>query len=423
MRAYHVSLEARMIDVRIPAVDRDILRRLAERLRFASESEDNLRKIGLWSAINSLNSGTPVILTSPEGAWGEILPEAAMECVHPLARAWEYQLRVLLTHHEVIRDDRPLEACLDIGWSMDGGSFGVEIPHLQGESRGSYVWDPPIKDLARDLSLLKFREPVVDRTRTMSEIAEAESVFEGILRVRLRGPHFWTNGLTGDVIKLIGLERMMFLMYDDPEGLHRLMAWKRDEQAHYLSILEQENLLTLNNASDMIASGGIGWTSELPGAGFDGVIRLSDLWGFAESQETVGVSPAMFDEFVFPYQKPILERYGLNCYGCCEGVEKRLDTILKIPRLRRVSVSPWADQEACAQKLGRQVVFSRKPNPSPVCTGFNETEIREDLRRTLRIAGKLNLEIILKDTHTVQNDRTRIPRWVEIAREESNKLA
>ena len=36
-----------------------------------------------------------------------------------------------------------------------------------------------------------------------------------------------------------------------------------------------------------------------------------------------------------------LETFGLNCYGCCEGVHLRIDAILKdVPRLRRVSVAP-----------------------------------------------------------------------------------
>jgi hypothetical protein len=126
----------------------------------------------------------------------------------------------------------------------------------------------------------------------------------------------------------------------------------------------------------------------------------------------------MFAEFVFPYQLPLLERFGLNCYGCCEPVDRRLDAILSIPRLRRISVSPWSDQDICAERIGKRFVYSRKPNPAHVCSGFNERAVREDLRSTLRYSSGLNLEIVLKDTHTVQFDRTRIPRWVAIAREE-----
>jgi len=43
-------------------------------------------------------------------------------------------------------------------------------------------------------------------------------------------------------------------------------------------------------------------------------LRTIDIWGFAEIQETVGVSPEMSKEFIFPYQKEILKLFGLNCY-------------------------------------------------------------------------------------------------------------
>ena len=51
-------------------------------------------------------------------------------------------------------------------------------------------------------------------------------------------------------------------------------------------------------------------------------VRTMDMWGFTESQETVRVSPKMVGEFVFPYQRPLQERFGLNCYGCCEPLDK-----------------------------------------------------------------------------------------------------
>ncbi len=82
-----------------------------------------------------------------------------------------------------------------------------------------------------------------------------------------------------------------------------------------------------------------------------------DMWGFGESQETTQVSPSMFEEFIFPYQLPILERFGLNCYGCCEPLNKRWYLIKKIPRLRRVSISPWADLHDMAEKLGSNYIY------------------------------------------------------------------
>jgi len=72
-----------------------------------------------------------------------------------------------------------------------------------------------------------------------------------------------------------------------------------------------------------------------------------------------------------------------------------------------------------AAQLGRDYVYCRKPLPTLVCgPTFDEEGIRADLRATLTVAGHLNLQIILKDTHTVHHEPGRIGRWVQLAREE-----
>ncbi len=77
-----------------------------------------------------------------------------------------------------------------------------------------------------------------------------------------------------------------------------------------------------------------------------------------------------------------------------------------------------------AAELGTDVVYSRKVNPAQVSTSiFNEDAIRDDLRKTLDIARGCRLELIMKDVHTVNNDPRRLPRWVEIAREEAESAA
>ena len=72
--------------------------------------------------------------------------------------------------------------------------------------------------------------------------------------------------------------------------------------------------------------------------------------------------------------------------------------------------------------LEKKYIFSRKPNPSPVCAGFDEEAIRNDLAFSMSIYKDVNMEIILKDTHTVQNQPERLSRWVEIARQEYDKV-
>jgi hypothetical protein len=251
----------------------------------------------------------------------------------------------------------------------------------------------------------------------------ANELFGDLLPARIRGRAWWSSALTFEAIKLFGLETLMLAPYDQPEGFHRLMKWLSDQHLRFLNWLESEALLSQWNEDDYVGSGGVAYTSELPqpDARPDKPVRLIDIWGFDESQETVGMSPQMFEEFVLPYQMPALAKFGLNSYGCCEPMHDRIDSVLKAPRIRRVSVSPWADQRIMAEKLGCKYVFSRKPNPTQICLSFNEDLIRQDIATTLAIAGEGSLEIIMKDTHTVQNEPWRIERWIQIALDEVDK--
>jgi hypothetical protein len=59
----------------------------------------------------------------------------------------------------------------------------------------------------------------------------------------------------------------------------------------------------------------------------------------------------MVDEFILPYQMQILEKFGLNYYGCCEAMDYKFDIIKKIHNLRKVSVSPFTNVKIAAEKL------------------------------------------------------------------------
>lgn len=404
--------------------DCNILRALAGKVREVAELPEMEERKRRWYRHNALKPERPLILCFPEGAWQELLPPDVLQCENAQLREWEMNLRSKIYWWEHIRDDNTLEPWFDISWHIQSSDYGVPVQTTYGENRGSYVWDPPIKNLEKDVERLHFRKLSVNREFTMQCFSLTNEIFGDILPPRIRGSFWWTVGLTWEAIRLIGLENFMLYMYTQPENLHKLMAWLRDEHMHFITWFEEEHLLSVNNENGYTGSGGVAYTHELPQKDWEkGMsVRLLDLWGFAESQETVGVSPQMFGDFVFPYQLPLLEKFGLNCYGCCEPIEKRWEYISKIPNLRRVSVSPWSDQEVVAEQLGKNYIFSRKPNPSMICVSFNEQGIRKDIRTTLDIAGNGVLEIIMKDTHTVQNEPSRISRWVEIALEEAESL-
>lgn len=405
--------------------DRDILRRLAERKVAIAADPVNRERRAAWLALDSGHGDRVMVLAEHFGVRDQRRPfSPTLECEGEWACGVEWNLRAEIFAFEELRDDHVVEPVMDVRWRVGTSNFGVEpVVHQGGDEHqmGSRSWEAPIKDLDADFGKLRHRTFSVDRDATLAERDRMEDVFAGILPVRMRTMFFWTMGLTIQAIDLIGLEGLMLAMYDNPDGLHRIMKFLHDDNMAFSRWLEEEGLYTLNNENDYNGSGSMGYTAELPrgGTAESGRVREQDLWVLLESQETVGVGPELFEEFIFPYQLSIAGHFGKVYYGCCEPVHNRWHIVKRIPNLARVSVSPWADQAFLAKAFGRDYVFSRKPNPALISTGdFNEALIREDIRQTLEVTKGNRVEIIMKDVHTLNNEPDRLARWVQIAREE-----
>ena len=85
--------------------------------------------------------------------------------------------------------------------------------------------------------------------------------------------------------------------------------------------------------------------------------------------------------------------------------------------MRAVSVSPWCDKRVIAEKLGRSVIFSRKPKAAPISGANPDWDVlREDVDETLAAARDCNLEIIYRDVYRINGDRARLAKWAQMVR-------
>ena len=399
------------------AGERDLLRDLAERVVEIATLPIQAERARLWKALNALTPERPMILANPQGGWRELVPESALCCEDGIHRRVEAALRAKLCRREQIHDDHPLTDVLAIPWVIEIGDYGLVETRHRTQELGSYRWDPPIKE-ATDLHTLHPRSIRVDHVATRRILGRVQEIVGDVLRVRLQGEVVCRCKLTRDLVHLRGLDQLMYDMYDDPDLVHQMMAFMRDEKLREFEVYEREGVLSLNNGPEHITgSGGIGHTDELPAEGFDGRVRMQDMWCWGESQETVGVGPAQFDEFVLQYQLPILSRFALVDYGCCEPLDQKLDLLIaQIPRLRWVSVSPWADRELAATKLADRYVYVYKPNPSRICSSTPDYDgAQAELCETLEIARGCCVSLIMKDTHTFHHEPHRLTLWTDMA--------
>jgi len=411
-------------DLRVSGREREILRSLAGKVAELAARPEEEQKKKLWTRLNDLEETRPVVFCDPENGWNEIVTQDQIVCEKPLFRVWEMALRKEIFWGEKMGDDRVIEPYFNVPYNYQDTGWGLHEEKIGGEGGGSYTWDAPVKDYEKDFPDLRYPEILVDYESTEKAVSTAREILGDLLEVRLRGVWWWTLGMTWDFITLRGLQNFMLDMYDQPEWVHRMMAFLRDGLMLKLDFLEENGLLALNTEGTYVGSGGFGWTTQLPQKEFNPEkVRTIDMWGFAESQETVGVSSEMFGEFIFPYQKPLLERFGLNCYGCCEPIDPRWHIVKQIPRLRRVSTSPWADRKAMAEMLGREYIVSLKPSPSPLAQPvLTQDFVRKELRRDLEILKDNVVEIIMKDNHTLGGNPENAVQWCRIAREESDRI-
>lgn len=402
----------------IDARERNILRDLAKRVAEVASLPIQAERRRLWISHNKLQSVRPMILVFPEGSWRELLPERALQCEGKKARGIEFLLRARLYYHDHIRDDTVIEKTWVVSKRITNSGWGLEARRIASpEPTGAWGFDPVIRQ-PRDLE--KLRHPVVsyDEAGTQQDLAQAQDLFGDILDVQLKGISHVSFHLMQVYVYLRGLEQVMMDMYDNPQMLHDAMAFLEEGYRGLIRQYVDLDLLSLNNDGTYHSSGGVGYTDELPKPDYDPAhIRPCDMWASAEAQEMAQVSPAMHAEFILPYEKRLLAPFGLNGYGCCEDLTQKLDDVLTIPNLRRISISPFANVERCAEKLGNRYIFSWKPHPAHLVGDFDPDKIRQYIRHTLEVTRGCVVEMILKDTHTCENHPERFTRWTEIAQE------
>jgi hypothetical protein len=414
-----------MMNRTITPTDRTILRQLARQVAEAASDPVMQVRRQRWAAHNSLQSTRPMVLIFPEGAFDELLPFATMTCEGEFARQVEWDLRARLYKYHHFQDDSVLEAewieppvIHDTGW-------GVSVQrHASTEARGAWAFEPVICTSA-DLKRLHFSELIYDEAQSKANLTQMQDLFGDILRVPAVGLKHIAFHLMSELTNWCGLRETMEDLAARPEFVHEVMGFLLEGHKNRIRQLVEANLFSLNNDNTYQSSGGNGYTSELPAPGFDPArVRMCDMWASAESQELAQVSPRMHREFALAYERQLLAPFGLLGYGCCEDLTRKLDDVCSLPNMRRISIAPSANVDLCAAKLQGKFIFSWKPQPAHLVGEFDLEAIRRYIRHTLEVARQNGcvLEMILKDTHTVEFHSERFDLWTQAARQEIRAL-
>ena len=412
--------------------DTQVIRELATRYNEYCQCDRNKNLRKLWIKHNDKERTEPLILVGfsmynimytlgDDDLVINDITDEKLVCEDPVARSVEKALRWKL-YHISVQDDTIFEPYIlfksvrtptdEQRWGGVSCGLGEKV-----SASGAAGFSASIHD-EKDIDKIFTAPHKVDREAT-AKIGERyqELLGDSLTAYPDTRPALfrWTGDVSTDFAKLIGLEQMYYDFYERPEMLHKLLAIMRDA--------------VLRNNEEWEAAGdcrtSAGFNQCMP---YSGGIKLpekdescnrSDIWVHFAAQEFTSTSAAFFEEFCLNYQLPIMEKFGLVAYGCCEDLTNKIHSLRRIKNLRRISISPFAKAESCVEQIGKDFVISYRPNPSTmVAFNVDENVIRNELSVPLAAMKKNEsyFDIDLKDVHTVSGSKTALIEWVKVVR-------
>lgn len=412
------------------AHDVNVLRSLAGPLAEIAALPIQRERAALWRRINDLRPAKPAIWIN-EIPWHEmnVDDELTLRCEAPLARAHEERMRQTLYQWRRLPGDMVVEPEWPSPLVVRDTGFGItEDVDIVKTDDANVIYSRHFHIQIRDeRDLVKIKTPQITHDAEASE-ANAQALAAAIgdlLPVVKRGqPGFWFAPWD-ELIRWWGVQEAMEDLALRPELVHQAMDRLTNAYLARLDQYEALNLLAPNSANVRIGSGGYGYVSGLPGAGFDPAHpRPRDLWGSATAQIFSDVSPRMHREFALDYERRWLDRWGLTYYGCCEPLHLKVDMLRSVPNLRKISMSPWADLDVAVNKIGGDYVYSIKPSPAPLAGDVWRPELaRQLLREALEKTRGCAVEVIMKDISTVRYQPQRLWEWAALAAEVTAEFA
>lgn len=403
--------------------ERARLRELAQKQMEAYFSDKNQQRIAEWKLHNACKGSRPMVHVETDTFEQEMI-DPLLCCSDPVARRLERDLYRNFFNLCEFDDDWVVPNYFGIEWETWFHPFGHKVTRhsatdLNGKTVG-HQFDYVLSDFEEDWDKLGATDFGVDAVATQDYLDVAQETFGDLLPVKMVMNSLYAVP-TQHVVHLMGMENMCYAMYDTPELFQKMMDHLADDYLAWFEYLAKGGYLRPTAEFELLYQGSRCFTEELPA---DEVSSSRQMWGFMDSQETVSISPEMFHSFIFPCYQRIGRAFGCLSYGCCEPVSAVWKDIRTMENLRKVSISPWCDEEFMGEQLrGSRIIYHRKPSPNYLGVGhtLDEEALREHIRKTLHAARGCTLEFTQRDVYTVDQNPDKVRRYVQIFREEIDR--
>ena len=411
-------------EIKLELAEKEVLRRLVGELAEIAALPIHREKAALWRRLNDLESRRPMVWIN-EIPWHEmnVNDELTLHTKHPWAREWETTLRQTLYQWRHLPADMIVSDFMECPLAIHSTDFGIieDVDLAKTDEANPIVsrhFHIQIRDWP-DLEKIKMPRMTHVAAATEDRLRVMSGICAGLMPVRQVGQtHIWFTPWD-HLIRWWGIQEAMMDLVERPELVHAAVDRIVDAWMAELDQFEALNLLSLDANNTRIGSGGYGYTSRLPGGSYDpNRVGPHNMWGCSNAQIFSGVSPQMHWEFALQHDLRWLGRWGLTYYGCCEPLDGKMDILRRIPNLRKISISPWCSTSRAVDKIGRDYVMSRKPNPAILAEDqWHPERARQDVRDFLDAARGCHIELIMKDISTVRYQPQRLWEWARMASE------
>ena len=405
--------------------DIKIIRELGKQYAEAAADPANKERKKRARDANSLRPGRPIVWIE-EIPWHEmdIGDELTLLCEDETLRQAEQNMRRGLYKWRRLHADIVLEDSCYLEKAYDSTEFGLDTKEttIAVDSRNNIISHQYIDQLDTEEKVEQLTIPVItarpdiDAAR-MGRLCEA---LDGVLPVKLRGHGIYYA--PWDIIsRLRGVEAILTDLTDRPELMHKTIAKFTDILTAQFEQMEVQGLLDYNISTLHCTPP---YVDGSPAEDYDGGrVRFKDIWFRGMAQLFGSVSPAMHEEFDLRYARKLMDKCAFTYYGCCEALDNKIDLLKKIPNLRKIGVSPWANVRASAEAMGGGYVFARKPNPAMVAGRIDAEAVEREIRDTVEacLAYNCPYEFVLKDISTVSYRPQNLFDWADIVKRTIDK--
>ena len=400
------------------------LRKLARQYYERAINPKNIEKMQLHRAVNDLKMQRPVVLID-EIPFHELNFDGSLTllCTDPILREVESFIRTKLFSHTYFPADMILEPYIPIKKVIINSGIGIaskEDALYTNQAKQGIYSHRYYDQLATAEDVDKIKLPVIkyDKEATLLKYNRVAEAIGDVVPVRIVGETCYTSPWD-DIAMYRGADNLLYDLIDEPEHTHRIVSKIYECEMSRLKQMEEQDLFELSPYALHCTTA---LCSDLDKKYDGGKVLRKHVWGRGMAQILATVSKEMHEEFDINYMKKLMADFGLNYYGCCEPLDKKMDIVEKLPNLRKVSITPWADVDIAAEAIGKKYVLANKPNPAAVATRLDEEALRKEIGRTLKAVKRngCSCDIVLKDISSAGNDVNNLIRWEKIVMEMVN---